>query len=573
MHLATAFELAVSRYPEAEALVTPRERLTYAAWHERVEGLAEALAQAGVATGDRVALCVGDPAGLATAFWAVQAAGATAVLLHSRWKAGEVAYALDDSRPRLVVYDPATAAAVLAAVERCAVAPPTLELVGLRAVTVPGAANTGRSGDADSAGHASRSADSGTPCGARRGPRRAGGTSRGPGARRRDAATATIFYTSGTTGRPKGVVRTHRSEYHSALALIVEHGWGRFERVLGVMPLYHTMGLHTVISLVLLNGTLVAPGDFDPPRCLQWVQSERVSALYLVPTAFHDLVEAAAGAQVPVPRLAFAGAPMAPELVERCREVFRPQLFVNHYGCTEMHLITVNRRLDQKPRSAGRPGLHTRLLVVRTGADRAGPSGPPPGASLLAEPARAGLSATGPSALCLGPGEVGEVVVDASSPQAFVGYLNRPDATRRALRGGWYFTGDLGYLDGDGDLYVVGRVDDLIITGGENVYPAEVEAVLGAHPGVREVAVVGLPDPRWGQAVTAFVVPRSPGLTADELDRFCLASTELARFKRPRRYVFVARLPRSPTGKLLRALLRESAGPASCPAPTDRRGE
>jgi 2-furoate---CoA ligase len=152
-------------------------------------------------------------------------------------------------------------------------------------------------------------------------------------------------------------------------------------------------------------------------------------------------------------------------------------------------------------------------------------------------------------------GETGEIIVSLASDEAFGGYYHRPEATARAMREGWYFTGDTGYLDSDGDLWLAGRVDDMIITGGENVHPVEVEDVLAGHPEVLDVAVVGLPDERWGQVVTAFVVPQRADLTVDEVDDFCRASETLARFKRPRRIVFVRQIPKSPVGKILRRLL------------------
>jgi 2-furoate---CoA ligase len=143
-----------------------------------------------------------------------------------------------------------------------------------------------------------------------------------------------------------------------------------------------------------------------------------------------------------------------------------------------------------------------------------------------------------------------------SSDEAFRGYWNRPDADEKAIRDGWYHTGDVGRIDADGDLWVVGRVDDMIISGGENIHPVEVEEVLARAQGVRELAVVGMPDERWGQRVVAYVVA-DDGVTDEQLDAFCLASETMARFKRPREYRFVSELPKSASGKILRRMLRE----------------
>jgi 2-furoate---CoA ligase len=152
-------------------------------------------------------------------------------------------------------------------------------------------------------------------------------------------------------------------------------------------------------------------------------------------------------------------------------------------------------------------------------------------------------------------GEDGQIICHLSSDEAFAGYWNRPDADEKALRDGWYYTGDIGRLDEDGDLWIVGRVDDMVISGGENIHPLEVEEVLARHPNVRDVAVVGAPDDRWGQRVVACVVVEGD-VTEEELDAHCLASGSLARFKRPREYRFVDELPKSPSGKTLRRVLR-----------------
>jgi 2-furoate---CoA ligase len=150
-------------------------------------------------------------------------------------------------------------------------------------------------------------------------------------------------------------------------------------------------------------------------------------------------------------------------------------------------------------------------------------------------------------------GEEGEIVADLAGDEAFEGYWRRPDADKKALREGWYFTGDTGFVDGEGDLFVTGRVDDMIITGGENVSPGEIENVLSRHPGIAEIAVAGLPDERWGQRITAFVKRAGP-VDATALDSWCRNSA-LADYKRPRRYVFVRDIPKSPVGKILRRRL------------------
>jgi 2-furoate---CoA ligase len=280
----------------------------------------------------------------------------------------------------------------------------------------------------------------------------------------------------------------------------------------------------------VIAGGFVCLPRFDVPRALELIESGRITNLYLVPTLYHDLVHHERFARTDVSsvrKLGFAGAPMTDGLLKKLDAAFTPELFVNHYGSSEIYTFTIDQDAVKKPGSAGRAGINQMIRVAKLGAASADE-----------------LAATG---------EEGEVVALLAGDESFEGYWHRPEADAKALRDGWYFTGDTGYFDQDGDLYVTGRVDDMIITGGENVSPVEIESCLSLHPAVSEVAVVGLPDERWGKIVTAFVKRTGP-VTESELDAYCRDSG-LANFKRPRRIVFVGDIPKSPVGKLLRRKL------------------
>ena len=325
-----------------------------------------------------------------------------------------------------------------------------------------------------------------------------------------------MLYTSGTTGRPKGVPRSHRADRAGGLSQVVHQDYRHGDRTLGCMPLYHTMGIHSLVAMHLVGGCYVCQPDWDAGTALGLIERERITSLYLAPTLFHDLVTHPRRGDFDlssVETLAYAGAAMTSALVERCVDAFAPRLFVNHYGSTEIYTYAIHRDQAAKPGCAGRPALNARLRL----------------------------------------GENGEILCHMSSDEAFAGYWNRPDADEKAIRDGWYHTGDVGRLDGDGDLWLDGRLDDMIVSGGENIHPLEVEDVLARHPAVQEVAVVGVPDDRLGHHVVAVVVGAT---TAEELDAHCLASDTLARFKRPREYRFVPELPKSPSGKILRRMLR-----------------
>ena len=357
-------------------------------------------------------------------------------------------------------------------------------------------------------------------------------------------AWSIMLYTSGTTSRPKGVPRRHRAERAAAIAHVAQNLYGRGEVTLGVMPLYHTMGVRSLIAMSLIGGSFVCLPRYDTGSALALIEREKITNLYLVPTLYHDLVRAREFTSTDVSsvrKLGFAGASMTDGLLKKLNEAFRPELFVNHYGSSEIYTFTIDQDAPGKPGSAGKAGINQEIRVVR-------------------------LNAKSVTEL-VQPDEEGEIIARLAGDESFEGYWRRPDADARALREGWYFTGDTGFFDREGDLFVTGRVDDMIITGGENVSPIEIESCLSLHPAVIEVAVVGLADERLGQVISAFVKRQGP-VTEQELEAFCRASG-LANFKRPRRFIFVDGLPRSPVGKLLRRLLvagdyqREHAPPSS----------
>jgi len=282
--------------------------------------------------------------------------------------------------------------------------------------------------------------------------------------------------------------------------------------------------------MALADGCFVCLPKFDAAQALKLIEQERITNLYLVPTLYHDLLahpEFGRADVSSVTKLGFAGAPMPDALLKRLDAAFAPQVFANHYGSSEIYTFAITQQATKKPGSAGRAGINARIRVVK-------------------------LDAKDPDDLA-GPGREGQIIADLYGDEAFEGYWKRPDADAKALRSGWYFTGDTGYFDRDGDLFVTGRVDDMIISGGENISPVEIESVLSLHPAVDETAVVGLQDERWGQRVVAFV-KRKSAVDANALETHCKASG-LPNFKRPRDYLFVREIPKSPVGKVLRRKL------------------
>ena len=495
---------AALRRPRAEAVVHGAIRLTYAELDQRTDALARGFQGLGVSRGDRVLLALKNRLEHVLAYWALQKIGGVPTPVNFRLAPGEMRYVIEDSGARVVLCEDATAPSATAAARG-----DMATLVHVGGAAPPGAL-----------AFETLVAEGGAP-----------------GVEVAESDLSLILYTSGTTGRPKGVARTHRNHCAGALAHALQCGYEWGERTLGVMPLYHTMGIHSLTSMVAVNGCFVCQPDWSVAAALWLIAGERLTALYLIPTLYWELVHAADFARTDVSsvrKLAYAGAPMLAALTEACAKAFAPEVFVNHYGSTEIYTFSVRPDAHAKPGSAGWPGIHSALRVVVASTER-----------------RAGPDETVP------PGEKGEIIASLASDEAFAGYWKRPDADGKALRDGWYFTGDMGYLDADGELFVCGRVDDMIISGGENIHPVEVEEVLARHPLVGDVAVIGEPDEKWGERVVAFVVSRGRGLTAEGLERHCREAADFAGFKRPRRVVFVHEIPKTASGKILRRLLRD----------------
>ena len=348
-----------------------------------------------------------------------------------------------------------------------------------------------------------------------------------------------LMYTSGTTGRPKGVVHTHANKLaHNAMMHQVMH-YSREDVGLSIAPLNHTAELHTSFMPKLQVGaTQVLQRKFDAEDALRLVEEEGVTFFFAAPTMIAMMLNAPGLTQRKLSSLRlveYGGASMAPHLIREWSAKVGSGL-IQIFGTTEMgpcmSVLYPHEQLTHAG-SAGLPSLNHDLMVARVNEDG---------------------SPTDPANPCA-VGEVGEILV--KGPCMMSGYLNRPDANQRALAHGWYHTGDMGELDKDGYLWIRDRMDYMINSGAENVYPREVEDALIEHPEVLEAAVVGEPDEKWGQVVVAHVVRKNGASVSEEaLNAFLVHGDKLAAYKRPRRYYFIDALPKTSSGKIQKHLLK-----------------
>ncbi|HEY8323220.1 MAG TPA: acyl-CoA synthetase [Ktedonobacterales bacterium] len=503
---------AVIRYahsqPERTAILFEGAAISYGRLSADVERFARALRLAGLRPGDCVGLFLENSPDFAVAYLGVSLAGGVVTLINTQYRQVELGHILSDASVRYCVTSPAGAAELRAL---ALPASPTPIIVG------PPAADASDAADVPSLAYEAflRSGDD-----------VAAAALALPAAN----APAVIGYTSGTTGRAKGAVLLHRNLVANIAAVTAAWRWEPADRLLLTLPLFHAHGL-----MVGLHGTLWMGGSvalrrrFDAAETLAAFDADpRISLFFGVPTMYSRLVaEAQRRAQPPahLPRLFVSGsAPLSAQLFAQFETLFG-QRILERYGMTETGMNLTNPYDGE--RRAGTVG------------------GPFPGQEARIVEAH--------DRYPLPPAVVGEIEV--RGPHVFAGYLNRPDATAEAMTpDGWFKTGDLGWVSDDGYFTITGRARELIISGGYNVYPREIEDALAQHPAVAEVAVMGAPDGDLGEQVVALVVPQ-PGLppSPEELIAFC--RQRLASFKKPRRIIFVESLPRNALGKVQKHLL------------------
>jgi malonyl-CoA/methylmalonyl-CoA synthetase len=494
-HLFDAFR---SRMPAPERLLMQTDdgrSLTYGDMLASSAQLAHALVQSGVKPGDRVAVQVEKSPEAVLLYLACVRAGAIFLPLNTAYTLAELGYFFGDAEPRLVVCDPARAADIA----------PLAEASGALVATL------GRDGEGSLTDRASQQSKDFND------------VARGPD------DLAAILYTSGTTGRSKGAMLSHENLASNARVLVDQWHFTADDVLIHALPIFHTHGLFVATNVILMAGaSMLFEGKFDPARIVALLP--RATALMGVPTFYVRLLqqEGLNHQTAENIRLFISGsAPLLAETYAAWRER-TGHAILERYGMTETNMNTSNPYAGE--RRAGTVGF------------------PLPGVSLrIVDP---------DSGRTLGQGKVGMIEVKGSN--VFAGYWRMPEKTKAEFRdGGFFITGDLGLIDIDGYVHIVGRGKDLIISGGYNIYPKEIESEIDALAGVSESAVIGVAHPDFGEGVTAVVV-RTPGSAIGAADIIAEIAGRLAKYKHPKRVIFVDELPRNTMGKVQKNLLRET---------------
>ena len=497
-NLATILRETTAASPDAVAYRAGGATATYRELDEQSGRFAAGLSQAGLGPGQVVAIQLPNVPQFLTAYFGALKAGVTVLPMNPLLKAPEIEHQLTDSGASLML---GLAGLHAEAAKACELAGLPLYLAGeapaadgARPMTDLLAASSGEIWPGD--------ADD----------------------------TAVLIYTSGTTGKPKGAELSHFLLYMNCTISGELFGARPDDVTLAVLPFFHVFGLSSVINVsVRYGGCLSIVPRFEPGAVLAALESDKCTVIAGVPTMLHALAQLdVSGRDLTALRVAVSGGASLPESVMKTFEAKYGIAVLEGYGLSETGSTTsFNRPGDRKPLSVGKPIWGVQMRV----GDAADQPLPP------------------------GPDQIGEILIRGHN--VMTGYRNRPEATAATLKGGWLHTGDLGYVDSDGFYFIVDRTKDLVIRGGYNVYPREIEEVLYAHPAIREAAVIGKPDERLGEEVVAVVV-LDAGASLSEADVIAYCRERLAAYKYPREVRFRAELPKGPSGKILKTELRDS---------------
>jgi len=507
MYLTQTLHRAARVHPDRLATIYGDRRTSYASLQDRVSRLAGALRALGIAPGDRVGMLSLNSDRYLEYFFGVYWAGGVVNPANIRWSAGEIAYSFADCDTRVLFIDDQFL--------------PMLAAIREQAPCVHTVIHCG---------------DSATPEGILNYEALIAGNAPVEDAMRSGEDLAGIFYTGGTTGFPKGVMLPHRALYANGLSLAADGFDTRGVIGLHAAPMFHLADHALVNGLAMGGATHVMLPAFNPQAVVETIAREKVRATVLVPTMIQMLVDSPVIREHDLSSLEFlgyGGSPIAEAVIDRALAVMPQVKMLQVYGMTELAPIATvlshqfhigEGRRQGKSRSAGRPSMICDVRIV----DDEGAEVP--------------------------RGTIGEVA--ARGPGVMLGYWNKPEATAEAVRNGWMHTGDGGYMDEEGFVYIVDRIKDMIVTGGENVYSVEVENAVAKHAAVMQCAVIGIPDDQWGEQVHVCVVPHSgASVTLDELQHHC--KSMIANYKVPRSLEIMESLPMSGAGKILKNTLRE----------------